>query len=292
MTNEKALARKRLILYLFFAFAIAWIPWIILNMTVGFDQWFQGDLAPSFLWLLLISGGGPAIANFLTRIITKEGWENSLLHLRLKGNLRYYLIAVFVPLAAGLLRGLSLTIYAGDFSAGSELNAMQMTATAAAAVSNSLIIAFNTFGEEFGWRGYMNPKMESLLGKPTTVLIGGVIWGIWHAPLTVCGHNFGKDYPGFPWLGIVLMSLFCIGTGCFLMWLTDRSKSIFPASIAHSAINNGSAIISALMVFGVAEDTKPTFPLLLMIFLPMTVIYALFAILLFRKRPVRTASAE
>ncbi len=43
------------------------------------------------------------------------------------------------------------------------------------------------------------------------------------------------------------------------------------------------------MVFGVAEDTKPTFPLLLMIFLPMTVIYALFAVGIARGQSAKAA---
>ena len=43
------------------------------------------------------------------------------------------------------------------------------------------LFAWNTFGEEFGWRAYMNQKMEPLLGTTGTVIVGGIIWGVWHA---------------------------------------------------------------------------------------------------------------
>ena len=68
--------------------------------------------------------------------------------------------------------------------------------------------------------------------------MGGFLWGLWHAPLTIAGHNFGVDYWGYPWWGIVQMCLMCIPMNAFLTLLTEKTKSIYPASFAHMLNNN------------------------------------------------------
>jgi membrane protease YdiL (CAAX protease family) len=41
---------------------------------------------------------------------------------------------------------------------------------------------FNIFGEEFLWRGYIQPRQE-MLNKKHTWLVHGLLWGIWHLPM-------------------------------------------------------------------------------------------------------------
>ena len=284
MTNntDKKKELKRLIIYLVLAFGIAWIPWIILNSLYSYEEWFTGDMAFPFAWLLLISGGGPAIANVLTRLITKEGFDDELLRLKLRGNIKYYVIAVTIPIAAGLLRGLVLTLLYGDISGAAANPGLIGASLIVQSLPISLVMAFNTFGEEYGWRGYMNGKLGALTNKPVTIIVGGILWGVWHAPLTVKGHNFGTDYPGFPWLGIVLMCAFCIMTGIFLMWLTDKTGSIYPAAIAHSALNNGCNYSTLAVVRGIAEDTKQTLSMSIVMFSLMGIIFAVFAVFMIK----------
>ena len=113
----------------------------------------------------------------------------------------------------------------------------------------SVIVFFPAFGEEWGWRGYMMPKLLELMPKPAAIIVGGIIWGLWHAPLTIAGHNFGTDYPGYPFVGILMMCLFCVLMNCFLTLVTEKTKSIYPASFIHMINNNlGAAIL--LTVFG------------------------------------------
>src|SRR5512140_2090449 len=38
------------------------------------------------------------------------------------------------------------------------------------------------FGEEYGWRGYLLPKLLPL-GQWRALLVSGAIWGVWHAPV-------------------------------------------------------------------------------------------------------------
>jgi len=93
-------------------------------------------------------------------------------------------------------------------------------------------------GEEIGWRGWLTPQLLPL-GVIPTILITGVIWGLWHTPLMLLGHN----YPNLPgWLSVTFMVVFCILTGGILAWLTIRTNSVWPAALGHSTINATAAL--------------------------------------------------
>lgn len=271
--QNKALEWKRLGIYLLLANGLSWIPWLILNAKLGgFMEWSQ---MPEYSIFFTLSAYGPAAANVLTRLITKEGWKDSLLHLRVKGNIRYYLFGLFFPIACALLAALILgNVY--DFGLQKKDVASYLGLILYLA-GMAISIAFYTFGEEFGWRGYMNQKLESLLGTTGAVLVGGFFWGIWHAPLTVTGHNFGTDYWGFPWLGVVLMCLMCTGFGAAMMWVTKKTDSVYPTSIMHASLNFVcSAVTFAMVALPEEMSGQENFRMEICYLLPVTVIGFLF----------------
>lgn len=252
MINKK-IEWQRISIFIIISFILTWIPEIILNKTAGFDVWFR-DSRYGFISILLMFP--PAAANLITRAATKEGMKNSYLHLNIlkKSNIKYYIFAFLMPLLSGALSGICMELFFGrlDLKASFENNPPLLTSvTILNILSVSAAMAWITFGEEFGWRGYLYPKLEKLVGTPRTCLIGGVIWGLWHIPLTAAGHNYGRDYWGFPWLGIVCMTVSCIATGITLMWLTKKSGSIFPAAIFHACGNNGGSGVSNFFIVSV-----------------------------------------
>ena len=93
------------------------------------------------------------------------------------------------------------------------------------------------FGEEAGWRGMLFPSLCERMSPRAAVLVSGVIWGVWHAPIIMMGHNYGVGYPGFPLTGILSMVVFCTAVGCLLAWLRMRTKSVWPCALAHGALN-------------------------------------------------------
>ena len=199
----------------------------------------------------------PAICVIITRLITKEGFQNSMIKPNFKGNIKTYLLAYFGP---SILTLIGAIVYFLIFPKQFDINCgyllqtyesmgvdMGMTAMPAnllmlsqgiTAILFGPIINFVTcFGEEWAWRGYMVPKMAESMETVPMLLVSGVIWGLWHAPLTVIGHNYGLGYLGYPVTGILAMCLFCTVVGIFMSYITLKTQSCIPAVLAHGAIN-------------------------------------------------------
>lgn len=287
---DKKTEIKRLVIFVVLAFGISWVPAIIFNQIFGFYEWFTTSKMPFFAIPVLY---GPALANVITRKLTNEGWHDSMLHLRLKGNLKYYIIAVASVVLMGIAEGVTVTfVYGGgDFSdIGAGMSGVQI----AGAVLNILvtipIMAFKTFGEEFGWRGYMNQKLEPLIGTTGTVIVGGIIWGLWHAELTVVGHNFGTDYSGFPWTGILFMCVLCTFIGMGLMWVTKKTGTIYPAAIMHAAVNFGGKGLGQLFISGVPEDFSVGIVEMSVMQIPVFLICTVFLVLMLKDKKLARAS--
>lgn len=291
MINKSA-ELKRLGIFLFLSFVLTWVPWIILNKCIGYTEWFESGHYNILVFAALF---GPALANVITRKLTKEGWKDSKLHLRLKGNIKYYIVALLLPTVISIISGLQVTLTYGHFD-WSEImgdgSLKLLVGQILSILTSAPLFTFMTFGEEFGWRAYMNQKMEPVLGVVGTCVIGGAIWGVWHAPLTVNGHNFGVDYPGFPYVGILLMSLICIFESSILMWLTKKTDSVFPAAIYHSMNNNGGALIGNILICGVPDDLELSLLGELYLLLPQLIFGIIFLALIVRDRKKKLQSNE
>jgi membrane protease YdiL (CAAX protease family) len=92
--------------------------------------------------------------------------------------------------------------------------------------------AILVFGEEWGWRGFLLPKLLPL-GQWPALLLTGTLSGLWYSPVILLGY----DYPLHPKFGIILMTIFCIVFGILLGWLRLATGSIWPSAIGHGALN-------------------------------------------------------
>ncbi len=89
-----------------------------------------------------------------------------------------------------------------------------------------------TFGEELGWRGWLHRALAPMGFWPRAGLTG-VLWGLWHAPLILMGHN----YPAHPQIGVAMMVVFCLLLSPIMSALRERSGSVLGAAIAHGSVN-------------------------------------------------------
>lgn len=215
----------------------------------------------------------PAIGVLVTRLVTHEGFKNCVLKpYPWRKSLPWFLVAWFGPAVLVLLGTLLyFAIFPGDFDPeGSSFAALLASQLEAAGMPNQLPMSvpmmalvqilvgifigplanfIPSFGEEWGWRGYLMPKMAHHMHIVPALLASGVIWGLWHAPLTALGHNYGLGYPGWPITGILAMCAFCIVNGVFLSYVTIRTGSCLAGAMGHGGLN---ALAGASTIFASA----------------------------------------
>jgi membrane protease YdiL (CAAX protease family) len=266
---EQPINQKRLSIFLAFAFGLAWVIGLVIYLTGGINNSPEiitgSKITLAFVLVTIGYMWAPALANIFTRLVTKQGWNDLYLKPAFKINWKFWLAAWVLPALITVVGGvIYFLIFPNQFdgnlstlqqmikssSPGLEVNPWLIVSgqLVAAILVAPVINSFFTFGEEFGWRGYLLPNLLPL-GENKAYLISGIIWGLWHAPVIAMGHNFGLDYPGFPWLGILVMTWFCILAGTFLGWLSTRAGSVWPAVIGHAAIN-GIAGLPILFMLG------------------------------------------
>lgn len=122
----------------------------------------------------------------------------------------------------------------------------------AAAIQTVLVAPFLglviAFGEEYGWRGYLQGELVKM-GRVRGILLVGIIWGVWHAPVIAMGHN----YPGYPVLGPILMVAYTVALAYVLGYAVLKSGSVWLAAFLH-ALNNG---VYSLLVMTVYTPNDP-----------------------------------
>ncbi len=246
--------RKRIFIFIAIAYGLYIGAYLVIYL--GGDQFSSyRDLAsPQANALRTGLMFAPLIAHIATRLITHEGWSNSSPRVDFhRGRWRYYLAAWFLPIVAIIVGGtIYYLLFPGKYDptmaearalglAGSDMESWKFFITQLGIAILSPIPPFSmvllvAFGEEFGWRAYLLPKLLPL-GARKAVLLVSVIWGAWHWPAILTGFNYGLDYWGAPVVGPLLFVLTLIFPSALYAWVTLRSGSVWPAALAHSANN-------------------------------------------------------
>ena len=241
--------RKQFWLYMILVFGLTWTLWIIilplLPMPLNAGMQITGAIGMYF----------PALSVLLMCLFThrKTGWKEMLkLHARHNGI--WYIIALFLPAVLTVLGGLIyFAVFTSEFDPKMTYMASLMAAQdTAAGITPAMLILIQAVqavtvapvinsllavGEELGWRGYMVPELRKKYSPLVTHLIAGLIWGLWHTPINMLGHNYGLRYAGYPWGGILAMSIFCFSIGVIASLLFEKTGSIWPPALLHGAVN-------------------------------------------------------
>jgi membrane protease YdiL (CAAX protease family) len=180
---------RHILIFLLLTFAITWsIEWFVIRpLTQG------GGSAAKLLYTALTAFVMlmPSVGVLLTRLLTREGFRGAMLRPNFRGNIRYYLMAWFGPTVLTLL-GVgayfllfpekfdpSMGYLASTFSAygaasdASTLRLVILAQTASAVLAAPAINAVFAFGEEWGWRAYLVPKLSEKMPLFPMLLLSG-----------------------------------------------------------------------------------------------------------------------
>ena len=209
----------------------------------------EGADDPSLTGIITILSVGammlPLLAVVITQLVFKEPVLKGL-DISFKIN-RWWIIGwILMPVVSLMTLGLTLLMPGAVFAQDSEIlqtalasmpegfgvwsliGVIMISGLFAGLTLNALF----AFGEEIAWRGYL---MQLFKGKKfmTMALWSGVIWGLWHAPIILNGHN----YPHHPVTGVFMMVLFCLLLTPVLLYFRKKGSSVILPAIMHGTFN-------------------------------------------------------
>lgn len=106
-----------------------------------------------------------------------------------------------------------------------------------ALVAGATVNALFTIGEELGWRGFLERELRPL-GFWRASWLTGALWGLWHTPLILGGHN----YPEHRVIGVFLFTAFCMALSPWLTLVRQRSGTVWAAALLHGVLNGGGGL--------------------------------------------------
>jgi membrane protease YdiL (CAAX protease family) len=105
-----------------------------------------------------------------------------------------------------------------------------------------------TLGEEYGWRGYLLPRLLPL-GEIKATLIVGVIWTVWHLPILLIGLNY-PEQSLMKVLPVFAITVLLIAFPFTWMYVESRA-SVAAVALMHSVLNaTGDTFTSSRYVDG------------------------------------------
>ena len=258
--NNLEPARKKtviqILLYVIISFGIMYVTGAFYLKKDGYLVKHNLTEVSNFLYLLGIFS--PLIACVILRYSSGEGFKDGIMLPKFTGHFMWYFIAVLAPLFMGLIGCLLVTcsLHAG-FSFKNDYSFFVNMLNPAISLDMVYFNMFILLGEELGWRAYLYDKLEELFSGnhkravSLSVIIGGILWGLWHAQLVVVsGLNYGKDYAGYPYVGIILMCISCIFMGAFLQLLRKKTDSVIAPTLAHAVIDSCIPAIVSMFLSG------------------------------------------
>lgn len=212
-----------------------------LFFALGLDYKGIEGIILAFLYMLM-----PALSAFIIEKINKKKNIKKRLLISFKPNKWFFVAWLITPLIAAATFGISLLLPEVSFSANMdgmfERYANILSPEQIEEMKNSFqnmpihpfwitllqglfagitINAIAGFGEELGWRGFLLRQLNQQSFLKASLLIG-FIWGIWHSPIILMGHN----YPQHPEIGVLMMTIWCILLSPLFLYITLKSKSV------------------------------------------------------------------
>jgi len=174
-----------------------------------------------YLILLGIQSMAPALAAVIT-VYLSYSLKGLMSFLKdkfiINRSFKYSLIAFLIPMGLLTITKMITVIFQND-----DLNIVIPSKT------KLIIIFWSLIAEELGWRGFLQDRIEQIIGMFFTPLIIGTVWGLWHYHYFLIGEMN---------VSFLLLILGCIFESYGYYVITKMAQgNIIPASIWHFSSN-------------------------------------------------------
>lgn len=246
INDDKKYALKQLVLFLIIALPATWILMgVALHISDGLVE-----TEPLSNLLYILACFMPAIAGLLVCIITKDRIRSLLFLPKLQGNAKAYSIAIIGGVLISSMSPFIICFFPEVGKVNSELSVWLVVFSVIQAVAICCVQFFVLMGEEIGWMGLVFPRLEKMCGTTLSIVITGIIRGLWHMAI------FFQDGK-FLWEDFGILMFNNIVGGCLLVLLTKMSGSVVPAAIFHGITNTLPSVLYMFMIVDpVAYENK------------------------------------
>ena len=219
-------AWKWIAIYYAIALGVSCILWA--PIVLGQNGFGVLKIAPALFPWAILGTLGPLAASCVTHRLETGNWR--IAHL-IPSQCRQILWILLGPL---LVFSSIFLVYPALVSKG-DPKTWHWHVTALAALPGYMF-GYNLLGgplfEEFGWRGFLQPRLQRLLTPPTAALWVGTMWAAWHFPLFLVRG----------WTNASPLVYLLIMTGLSLVMafgFNASGQSIITAILMHCAFNVG-----------------------------------------------------
>lgn len=201
----------------------------------------------SDVWSMLSSlvvMGGSIVAYIFFWVCGKEKRENAGLE---RKNIVWSIILVIVFILLFSARILISAVTAD--AAASTHESMEEIRTALTSMKtwlsfillpiNFFFVWIAFFGEEYGWRYYLQPIMQKKWGKRGGVLLLGLVWAVWHLGIDFMYYTTEYGLQAF-----VSQIITCVGIAIFFGYAYMKTQNIWVPVIMHYLNNNIAALLN------------------------------------------------
>jgi len=223
------ITRHPVFLFVVLAYALAWACW--LPLLADRQDWVRWSVSP---YLHLAGALGPAIAAvIITAALAGRVGLRDLLRRSVawRGRLPWLMLAVLGPLALFAVAALAARIANGAwpdlsrFGASTEYPALPLVGYW---IAN---LVFYGYGEEIGWRGFLQPALQRRRSTLTAAILVSLVWAGWHLPL----FGITDGYRSMPAISFAGFYLSILVASLVLAWLYQRSNaSLLVLAVFHA----------------------------------------------------------
>jgi len=222
--------RTDLLLFLTATFAVSWLAWAAALLA-------GGDTAEPLPRLLFVVGAfGPTVVALLLWCCGRRRPRG---HNPFRTAGRWLLPALLLGAAPALAGAL----VDGTLDLG-------VASDRAATIGGPLmvipfVLLAGPLSEEFGWRGYAQPRLRRMLAPAPTAILLGLVWAVWHAPLfLLTGTTQAETGLG---TGAALLFFVTFVPMSYTIWVvSERLRGGVAAAVAlHFAYNGAGGLFPA-----------------------------------------------
>ena len=95
------------------------------------------------------------------------------------------------------------------------------------------------FGEEYGWRYYLQPRMQKKFGVALGTILLGIVWGLWHVAADFMYYSTETG----PQM-LIAQIIACIALGIFFGYAYMKTQNIWVPVVMHLMNNNMALVLS------------------------------------------------